>query len=330
MDHIRLHTRRSALQWMAAGAAAPLGLSAANAAEFPDRPIKLINPTIVGSTVDSVARILAEKMGRHLGKPVLVESKPGASGAIGASFVAQGPKEGYAIYFGTSSSLGYMKMANRELPYEPVSDFSPVAMVGSVPVCLFTNPALGINTIEEFVAAAKAKPGQFSFATNGPLTLTHLAGEMLSQRAGISMVHVPYAGSAAQYWADMLGGQLQLVIAGASGGLPLARDGRIKLLAVASRERSRLLPDVPALGEVFPGLDVPAWFGLAVAAGTPAPVVRKLEEAALAALREPSTRPAFATIGVELDALGSRAFAAKIAADNQMWEKTLKSAGLFK
>lgn len=302
----------------------------ARAAEFPERSVKLINATVIGATIDSVARILVDKMSKQLGQQVILDYKPGASGAIGASFVAQGAKDGHTMFIGTSSTLGFLKMVNKELPYDPVADFAPVAMVGSVPVGIFTNPASGINSIEDLVAAAKAKPEQVSYASNGPLTLTHLAGVLLSQRAGIRMIHVPYVGSSARYWNDLLGGQLQAVIVGAGGGLALAREGKVKLIGVASAERSKLLPQIPALGVVYQGLDVPAWFGLAVAAGTPAAYVQKLEAAALFALRDPATRTGFSNIGVDLDPiLGARAFASKISSDNKMWEVTLKAAGLM-
>ena len=164
-------SRRSALKWIAAGAAGPAGLPFAHAADFPERQVKIINPTSPGGTVDSVGRILAEEMAQHLGQPVLMEHRPGGSGAIAAQLVGKGPKDGYQMFFGTSSSLGFIKMLNKDLPYEPVKDFTPVAMVGSVPVAIFTSAASGINSIQDLVAAAKAKPGELSYGSTGLQTL---------------------------------------------------------------------------------------------------------------------------------------------------------------
>ena len=331
MNERQKPTRRTALQWIAVGAAGPAGLPALHATEFPDRQLRIINPTAPGGTVDIVARIMAEKMAPHLGQAVVVEHRPGGSGAIGASIVAKGPKNGYMMFIGTSSTLGYMKMLNKDLPYEPVTDFTPVAMVGSVPIGIFTNASSGIKTIPDLVAAAKAKPGELSYGSSGLQSLTHLAGELLCQRAGIQMIHVPYTGAQQGYWGDLIGGRLTATMQGVTGGLAMTKEGKLNLIGIASRERSRLLPDVPAVGEVYPGFDVPAWFGLAVAAGTPADIVQKLESAALAALRDPSTRTQLAAAGVDLQAiLGTNAFASKIVVDNQMWEKTFRSAGLMK
>ena len=323
--------RRTVLKWIAVGSVGPVGLTALRAAEFPERQVKIINPTALGGTVDIVARTMAEKMAPHLGQPVVVEHRPGGSGAIAASLVSKGPKDGYMMFIGTSSTLGFMKMLNNDLSYEPVKDFTPISMVGSVPIGIFTNGVSGIKSIQDLVAAAKAKPGELSYGSSGLQSLTHLAGELLCQRAGIQMIHVPYTGAQQGYWGDVIGGRLTATMQGVTGGLAMAREGKLNLIAVASRERSKLLPDVPAAGEVYPGFDVPAWFGLAVAAGTPANVVQKLEVAALAALRDPSTRTQFAAIGVDLaPILSANAFASKIVADNQMWEKTFKSAGLMK
>ena len=331
MDERQMPMRRTVLKWIAAGAVGPAGLTAPRAAEFPERQVKIINPTALGGTVDIVARTMAEKMAPHLGQPVIVEHRPGGSGAIAASLVSKGPKDGYMMFIGTSSTLGFMKMLNNDLSYEPVKDFTPISMVGSVPIGIFTNGASGIKSIQDLVAAAKAKPGELSYGSSGLQSLTHLAGELLCQRAGIQMIHVPYTGAQQGYWGDVIGGRLTATMQGVTGGLAMAKEGKLNLIAIASRERSKLLPDVPAVGEVYPGFDVPAWFGLAVAAGTPANVVKKLEVAALAALRDPSTRTQLAAIGVDIDPiLSANAFASKIVADNQMWEKTFKSAGLMK
>lgn len=330
MNERQTPVRRKVLKWIAAGALGPVTLPNLHAAEFPERQVRIVNPTAPGGTVDMVSRIMGDKMAPHLGQPVVVEHRPGGSGAIGASLVSKGPKDGYMVFIGTSSTLGFMKMLNKDLSYEPVKDFAPVALIGSVPIGIFTSGSSGIKTIQDLVAAAKAKPGELSYGSSGMNSLTHLAGELLCQRAGIQMIHVPYTGAQQGYWSDVMGGRLAATMQGVTGGLALAKEGKLNLVAVASRERAKLLPDVPAVGEVFAGFDVPAWFGLAVAAGTPANIVQKLEAAALVALRDPATRSQLAAIGVDLGPIMSaEAFATKIATDNQMWEKTFKTAGLM-
>lgn len=308
-----------------------LGTQSVLAQDYPTRPVKLVNPFAPGGTIDVVARVMADKMGKYLGQSVVIEYKPGAAGTVAAGVVAKGPKDGYTIYFGTSATLGFSKLLNKDLPYDPIADFTPVATVGSVPVGVFVDAGLGINTLQELIAAAKAKPGSIAFGSTGVGGVSHLAGEMLKARAGIDMLHVPYAGAAARYWSDITGGRIQVVFAGVTGGLPLAKEGRVKLLATATRQRSKLLPDVPAVGEVIPGYDAPAWFGLVVAKGTPQPIVAKLEAAALAALAEPSTRPMFESAGVDMDpVLDAQAFAAKMPRDIEMWKGVLAGSGLLK
>lgn len=328
-------SRRAALRGIAA-AGLPAGLLAgagpAQAADYPDRTIRLINPYATGGTVEVVARWMADKMGQKLGQTMIVDARPGGAGTVAAAYVAKGPKDGYMVYIGTSSTLGYAKLLQKDLPYEPVKDFTPVAMVGSVPIGIFTGPDTGFNTIQDLIAAAKAKPGQISYGSSGAMTLTHLAGEMFCQRAGIKMIHVPYNGSGgAKYFTDLVGGQTQALMVGVTGGLELAKAGRIKLLATATATRARGLENVPALGEIFPGFDVPTWFALAVAAGTPEPIVHKLEGAALSVLRDPATRTAFDTAGVEAGPfLGSAEMSARVNTEMQMWEKLLAQAGLLK
>ncbi len=297
------------------------------AAEYPDRPIKLVNPFAPGGTIDVVARVMAEKMGQKLGGVMVIENRPGAAGTVAATYVAKGPKDGYNVYFGTSASLGFSKLLTPDLPYDPVTDFTPIAMVGSVPVGIFVNAALNIRSLQELIAYARSKPGELSFASPGVGSVSHLAAEMLKARAKIDMLHVPYTGAAANYWADVSEGRVQLVFAGVTGGLPQVKGGKVRLLAVATRERSKLLPDVPAVGELISGYDAPAWFGLVVAKGTPPDIVEKLQAAAQWALHDPSTRTIFSTAGVDLDPIiDAKTFGAKIPKDIELWKIALANA----
>ena len=310
--------------------AALLALAAPASADYPDHPVKLVNPYAAGAgAMDVAARVMAEKMTARLGVPVVVVNQPGAAGTVAAAAAARGPKDGYTIYFGASSALGFTKLLNRELPYDPLRDFAPVAMLGSVPVGIFVSASSEIRTLQDLIAAAKSKPGMLNFGTPGVGSVTHVAVEMLMDRAGIQMKHVPYGGTL-NYWNDLVGGQLQLVSGGITGGLPLVKDGRLRLIATATATRSLTVPEVPAIGEIIPGYDAPAWLGLVVAQGTPEPVLARLESAALEAFSDPSTKLVLGRAGIEVTPLGRKAFGAKMASDLALWEVTLKNTGLIK
>lgn len=310
--------------------AALLALATPVSADYPDHPVKLVNPYAAGAgAMDVAARVMAEKMTARLGAPVVVVNQPGAAGTVAAAAAARGPKDGYTILFGASSALGFTKLLNRDLPYDPLRDFAPVAMLGSVPVGIFVSAASDIRTLQDLIAAAKTQPGLLNFGTPGVGSVTHVAVEMLMDRAGIQMKHVPYGGTL-NYWNDLVGGQLQLVSGGITGGLPLVKDGRLRLIATATATRSQTVPDVPAIGEIIPGYDAPAWLGLVVAQGTPEPVLARLENAALEAFSDPNTKLVLGRAGIEVTPLGRKAFGAKMASDLALWEVTLKNTGLIK
>jgi len=310
-------------------AAAAVLASAPAFADFPDKPIRLVNPYAAGAgAMDVAARIMAEKMTKTLGSPVVVVNQPGAGGTVAAAAAARGAKDGYTIYFGTSSTLGYSKLLNKDQTYDPIKDFTPLALLGSVPVGIFTSASGDIRTLQDLIAQAKAKPGQLNYGSPGVGTLTHIAVEMIEERAGVDMKHVPYGGSL-NYWNDLVGGQLHAVSGGITGGLPLVRDGRLRLIATATEKRTSIAPDVPAVGELIPGFDVPAWLGIVVAAGTPEPIVAKLEAASLAAFSDPELKAALGKAGIDVTPMGRTAFTTKMARDLTMWEGTLKRAGLL-
>lgn len=312
-----------------AAAAVAAGLVTAARAEFPDRPVKLVNPYAAGAgAMDLAARVMSDKLAARLGQPVIVSNQPGAGGTVAAAATARGARDGYTVYFGASSALGFTKLLNRELPYDPLKDFTPVAMLGSVPVGIFVSASSRIRTLQDLIAEAKAHPETLNYGTPGVGTVTHIAMEMLQERAGIRLKHVPYGGSL-NYWNDLVGGQLQVVSGGVTGGLPLVKDGRLRLIATATATRSQTVPDVPAIGETIPGYDAPAWLGLVVARGTPEPVVARLEAAAMGAFADPDLKAVLAPAGIEVTPLDRKAFGAKMAGDLSLWEGTLRSAGLL-
>ena len=309
-------------------AACIAGVASPACADYQDRPIKLIMPYAAGAgAMDLAARLMAEKMTARLGSPVIVVNQPGASGQLAAGATARGPKDGYTVYFGASSALGYSKLINTDLPYDPAKDFTPVAMLGTVPVAFFVSASSNIQSLQDLVAAAKANPDKINYGSPGVGSSPHVPLEMFMGRTGIRMKHVPY-GSNANYWSDLIGGQIQVVTAGITGGLGLTKDGRLRMIATATRERSQTVPDVPAVGEMVAGYDAPAWMGLVVAQGTPEPAVAKREGIAMEVFRDPSTKSELAKAGIEVAPLDRKAFGAKMAADMIGWEATLKGVVL--
>jgi len=281
------------------------GVAPAVRADYPERPIRLIAPIAAGtSALDAASRLIAEKMGPKLGTQVVVINQPGAAGTLAAGTIAKGPKDGYTLNLNTAAAVGYAKVVNRDLPYDPARELTPIALMGVVPVGLFVNANSDIRTLPDLVAAAKAKPDVLNYATPGVGTVSHLSMEMLAGRTDTRLKHVPYGASLA-YWNDLMGGTIEVVVGGVTGGLPLVKDLRLRLVSVLGKERSTLAPDVPAAGEVLSGFDVPSWLGLVVAQGTPEPIL-------------------------DVAPLGRKAFAAKLANDLPTWERTLRTAGVAK
>ena len=298
----------------------------AGAAGFPDKPIKLFSPFPPGGQVPNIAYIMSQKMGAILGQAMVMETRAGAGGTIAATLVAKAPKDGYTLLFGTSSMLGSAKFMNRDLAYDPVADFAPVAYLGNVTVGIFTSQKSGIGSIDSLISEARAKPGKLNFSSPGVGSVSHLAGELFKSRAKVEITHVPYQGLVAQM-TDLIGGQTEVALGGMVSGLPYVRDGRVKLVAVASKSRSRIVPDVPALGEILPGYDAPAWLGIVAPSGTPREVLDRLESAAQEALSDPETRKLLDAQGVDLEVINARTFGEKIRRDMPLWEEAVKAAG---
>ena len=305
-------------------AALSLGLAAGPAAaEFPDKPLRIISPFAPSAgTIEVINRAIVDRMSSRLGQPIIIDYKPGAAGVIAARFAAQAPADGYTMYFGTSATLGFSRYLQKDLGYDPLKNFSGIGMLGQVPVAVYAAPDIGVSTVEDLVKLAKAKPGALAFGSPGIGSVSQLAGEVLKARAGIDLLHVPYQGNDAQML-DLATGRIQLAFAGITGGLSLAKEGKIKLVATATRERSKLFPDVPALGEVVSDYDAPAWLGLVVPKGTPQAAIDRLDAALAGALSDDFTKGEFVRAGVEMIPLGAKAFDRKMEVDMALWESIL-------
>ena len=284
------------------GLMAALALAAPRAmaqpAPWPARPIRLVIPFPPGGPTDIVARVLAERMSRTLGQPLVVENRPGANGNIGNDVVAKAEPDGYTVLYNTSS-IALSPALYARLPYDMLRDLAPVVQTATIPLVLAVNPGLPVQDVRGFVEYLRARPGQLSYGSAGNGNVTHLAAFLLLRSQGLDAVHVGYRGSAPAL-VDAVGGQVQFLTDTVNSALPLIREGRLRALAVTSPKRLAPLPEVPTIAETLvPGFDVGAWQGIMVPARTPAPVIAALNAAAMGALADSDVRAKLAEQGTE-------------------------------
>ena len=260
---------------------------AAQASEWPSRPITAVVPYAAGGNTDTMARIVGERLGTKLGQPVIIENIAGASGAIGAARVAHAPADGHTLLFGAASQLIIAPLVQK-VNYDPQKDFVPVSIFGAGPYILGVKPSLPASTFQEFIAYAKSNPGKLNYASAGPGGIIHLTTALLGARAGIDMVHVPYK-SGAPALNGLLTGEIDVYFGNASELLQQASSGRVRLLAVSSAARLPQLPDMPTVGEFYPGFRVTSWNGFLAPAGTPQAVIRLLARKRATRRRIPSS-----------------------------------------
>jgi tripartite-type tricarboxylate transporter receptor subunit TctC len=274
-----LRTAGSALAIALAHAVPGMTVSAhaqGNAAAYPSRPIKFIVPYSPGGLADSFARLVGQGLTERLGQPVIIENMPGASQAIGAAAAAKAAPDGYTLFMGTQSGLVLNTLAQKKVPFDAVKDFAPVSMLFSSPLYLIIHPSVPAKTVPELIALAKAKPGALAVATIGDGTSTHLGALMFQSRAGVNFLHVPYKGSAPAI-TDVLAGRAQIMFEGGASALPYVRLGKLRALASSAEQRTeKAAPGLPTLAETFPGLSLEVWFGMVAPAGTPKPIIDRL------------------------------------------------------
>jgi len=310
---------------IAAGTAAAGALAQTAAPDT--RPVTLVVPIAAGGGVDTIGRIFAAQLGDRLKQAWVVENRPGAGGLIGLDSVAKAAPDGHTLVVIETSSV-LQKWLHKSVPFDVVADFSPVAQMATTSLVLFANPSLPAANVKELIAYAKANPGKLSVGTPGIGSPHHLAAAMLNARAGVDIVHVPYKGAAPSL-NDLLGGQIPLIWATPTAVMQYVEAGKVKPLAVASRERIALLPNVPTLAESgMSGFDVTIWFGIAGPAKTPRDVVGRVsrEIAAVDALPELKTKTA--PLGYELHYLDSKQLAEQIVDDHTRYGKVIRDAGI--
>lgn len=319
-------SRRAALA--AIGSALLLSRIGARAADaYPAKPVRLVVAWPPGSSADTSARLLAQKLGESLGQSFVVDNRPGASGIIGTESVLRAPADGYTLLFNTANHASN-KVVFPKLSYDPVTDFVPVSMVHRNVLSLSVHPSLPVKTLEDFLQYAKAKPGTLSFGTPGLGTPHQLAGELLKQRAGIDMVHIPYKGGGPAV-ADLLSGQIPVSVASLAAVMPFMRTGRVRVVAVTDPTRYDEIKDVAAVAETFSGFDVSGWSGLFALAGTPPEIVARLNAEVMRILNLPDTRRSMTAAGLVASVSTPEALGKLVRDDIERWMLVVKSGVRF-
>jgi tripartite-type tricarboxylate transporter receptor subunit TctC len=296
------------------------------AQNYPSRPIRMVIPLSPGGFADVPGRMLAARLSSALGRQIYVENKPGAGGTIGADSIAKSLPDGYNILF-TGTPHVISPWLYRSMPYDAMKDFAPVALVATGPYILVVNPQLGVGTVRELVAAAKAHPGTIDYASSGNGSAQHLVSALFSTMAGAPLNHVPYKGSGPAMQ-DLVSGQVKVSFAGIPNALTHLKTGRLRALAVSTSKRWPDLPEVPTVAEAgVPGFEATLWLNLAAPLGTPAEIVQRLYNETAKALQEPDLQTSFRTSGVEAHFLAPQELAAFMRAEYEKWGKVVRSTG---
>jgi tripartite-type tricarboxylate transporter receptor subunit TctC len=302
-------------------------VSGAYAADYPNKPIRLVVPFAAGGTTDFLARAIAQDLGTSMGTTVVVDNRPGAGGNIGSDLVARSEPDGYTLLLGTVGTHAINASLYKKMPYDTVKDFAPISLVASVPNILVVHPSVPAKSVKELIALAKAKPGTLAFASSGNGSSIHLSGELFKSMAEVDMFHVPYKGSGPAL-TDLVGGQVQLMFDNMPSSFPHVKAGRLRALAVTSAKRSPAAPDVPTIAESgVPGYEAVAWFGILAPAGTPPEIVKKLNTEIAKTLKSPEVTKRLASQGAEPVSNTPEQFAAYIKSEMAKWAKVVKASG---
>jgi tripartite-type tricarboxylate transporter receptor subunit TctC len=313
---------------------APIGLSlvlvaaslCAVAQSWPARPVKIVVPFAAGGPADIYARAVGEKLQAALGQPFVVEDKPGGGSIVGTDFVAKSAPDGYTILM-MSNTHTVNESLIPEKPFQLMRDFVPVAPVNYSDLVMVVHPSVPANSLKEFIALAKAKPGQLNYASSGPGTPYHMAGELFKAMAGVNVVHVPYKGSSGAR-TDILGGQVQMMFDAITTMAPNVQAGKLKALGTSGKARSSVLPDVPTVSEAgVPGYDAVIWLGFMAPAGTPRPIVEKLNAEIRRIVESPEMKAAWNKQGAAAMSMSPEEFGRFMNEDIEKWARVVKISG---
>ncbi len=301
--------------------------AAAQSADFPSRPIKLVSPFPPGGATDVTARLLAGKMTENLKQSVVVDYKPGAGATLGTDLAARSAPDGYTILMSSFPSISTAPLINKNVRYDPLKDFTHLVMIGTFPNGVIVNVASPHTSFGELMAYAKANPGKLTYSSAGPASSGHLTGELLKQILKIDMLHIPHKGTGPAL-IDLLGGNIDMLFDSLVSAANQVKGGKVRLLAVTSGERLPNYPDTPALGELVPGAVGVSWFGVSGPAKLPKPVAEKLEAEVSRALAAPDVRDRLRDVGMTVTGLRSGEFVAFIQKDIAHWAPVVKAAKL--
>ena len=316
----------SRIGFLAALACTALAVGVAHAQTYPTKSITFVVPFAAGSATDNLARVISEQMSTSWKQSVVIDNKPGASGFIAAQQVASAKPDGYTVFITSNTTHASNSALFKTLPYDPVKDFEPIAVLGTVPLAMVVHPSIPATNVKELIAYAKANPGKISFGSGS--TSSRMAGEMLKSLAGVDMVNIQYK-SNPQAVTDLLGGQIQLVIADVVTTMPHAKAGKIRALAVSTAKRTPIAPELPTVAESgLPGYEMIGWFAAYVPAKTPKDVVTKLNAEIVRILGAPETRARLAAVGIETLTSTPEGLAEFQRNETAKWAKLVKEAGI--
>lgn len=308
--------------------AIPVPALAQGGAAYPTKPIRLLVGVPPGGTTDLVARLVGDQLGRQLGQPIVIENRGGAGGNIAAEAVAKSPADGYTLFLGPVGTMAINPSVYAKMPFDTMRDFAPISQLTSLPIVMVVHPSVPAKNLQEFIAFAKAKPGQASFASGGNGTQTHLAGELLKSMTGIEMIHVPYKGTAPAM-VDLLGGRVSAMFDQIATALPHVQSGKLVAIGVTTAKRSAVAPNIPTIAESgLPGFEVATWHGLFAPAGTPREIIAKLNVEVVKALNAPELVEKFKANGVDPVSSTPEQFGAFVQAELTRWNGAVKAAGL--
>jgi tripartite-type tricarboxylate transporter receptor subunit TctC len=302
--------------------------SATWAQGFPDRPIKLVVPFGAGSAVDTIARAIAAQAGEQMGQAIQIDNRTGANGIIAAEAVARSAPDGYTLFMPNDGIMAANPALYAKLPYDPVKDFAAITLTSTVPLVLVSHPSFAASTVQEFIAQAKAKPGALNFTSTGSGSAQHLAMEFLIDAAGIKLTHVPHKAMGAAL-TDLMAGTIPVMFTGISNVVNLAKEGKVKVLAVSTPKRSPAMPNVPTIAESgVNGYGYAAWNGIVAPAGTPPEVIRRLHNEFAKAMANPAVRAKLGGLGFDLVGAGPQEFGELIRGDVVRLGRLVRTAGI--
>ena len=295
--------------------------------DYPAKAINMVIPFPPGGPTDVTGRVLAEKLTLALGQSVVVDNKPGASGNIAAQLVARAPADGYTIFFTTGGTQAINPFLYKNIGYDPVKDFEPVVWVTISPNIIVVNPDFPAKNLQELIDMAKAKPGFYSSAAPGQGSTPHMAGELFKRQAGINMTHIPYKGSGPAL-NDVMGGHVQIMFDGIPSSLPLVRSGKLRALAVTSKNRSASAPDIPTVSETIPGFEATGWFAIYVPAKTPKEIILKLNQEVNRILEMPDVKKRYADLGADVVGGSPEKLREQVQKESIKWSELIRVNGI--